>query len=39
MEKHSDPRTGDTLFHLTDIKRADPDPSLFQVPKDYNVPR
>jgi hypothetical protein len=39
MEKHSDPRTGDTLFRLTEIKRADLDPSLFQVPKDYNIPR
>jgi len=39
MEKHSDPRTGDTLFRLTQIKRAVADPSLFQVPKDYTVQR
>jgi hypothetical protein len=32
MRKHSDPRVGDTVFHLTEIKRNEPDASLFQAP-------
>jgi hypothetical protein len=37
MTKHSDPRTGDNTYRLTNINRAEPDPSLFQVPPDYTV--
>jgi hypothetical protein len=32
LRKHSDPRTGETIFHLTDIKRGEPDAALFQPP-------
>src|SRR5262245_31349343 len=32
MRKHSDPRVGETLFRLTDIKRNEPDAALFQPP-------
>ena len=32
LRKHSDPRVGDTVFRLTDIKRGEPDASLFQPP-------
>jgi hypothetical protein len=32
MRKHSDPRVGETVFRLTDIKRNEPDASLFQPP-------
>ncbi len=28
MRKHSDPRVGETVFQLTDIKRAEPDPCI-----------
>ena len=35
MRKRSDPRTGETLYHLTDIKRGEPDPALFQVPSNF----
>lgn len=35
MRKRSDPRMGETLYHLTDIKRGEPDPALFQVPSNY----
>jgi len=35
--KTSDPRFGTTLTQLTNIARAEPDPSLFQVPADYTV--
>jgi hypothetical protein len=32
MRRHSDPRVGETIFRLTDIKRNEPDASLFQPP-------
>jgi hypothetical protein len=32
LRKHSDPRVGETVFRLTDIKRNEPDASLFQPP-------
>jgi len=35
MRKRSDPRMGETTYRLTDIKRGDPDPALFQVPNSY----
>ena len=34
---NSDPRFGTTTFELTNISRAAPDPSLFQIPADYSV--
>ena len=37
MSKHSDPRMGETTYKLTNIKRGDPHPSLFQVPADYTI--
>jgi len=37
MSKHSDPRMGETIFHLTNISRAEPAASLFTVPADYTV--
>jgi hypothetical protein len=33
----SDPRMGETIMQLTEIKRAEPDASLFQVPADYTI--
>lgn len=33
--KHSDPRSGDVTMTLTQVTRADPDPSLFQIPNGY----
>jgi hypothetical protein len=35
LGKRSDPRVGDMTYRLTQIKRADPPPSLFEVPADY----
>jgi hypothetical protein len=32
LRKHTDPRVGETVFRLTDIKRGEPDASLFQPP-------
>ena len=37
MSKTSDPRFGDSVYQLTNINRAEPDPSLFTVPADYQV--
>lgn len=35
--KHSDPRSGDTVFRLDNLKREEPAPALFTVPSDYTV--
>jgi hypothetical protein len=37
MSKHSDPRTGDESFRLTNITRAEPAAYLFQVPAGYQI--
>jgi hypothetical protein len=37
MTKHSDPRSGETVFQVTNLTRSNPDPSLFQVPADYQI--
>jgi hypothetical protein len=37
MRKHTDPRQGEMVYRLTNIKRAEPDHSLFEVPADYTV--
>ena len=35
MSKHSDPRFGDQTYTLKNIVRAEPDPSLFTVPREF----
>lgn len=35
--KRSDPRMGDQTFKLTNIVRAEPDPTLFAIPPDFKV--
>ena len=37
MSRHTDPREGETVYKLTNIIRAEPDPGLFRVPADYVV--
>lgn len=37
MTRHSDPRTGDEVFKLTNVSRSEPSPVLFQVPAGYQV--
>lgn len=37
MTTHSDPRSGDVVYRLTNISRANPSPTLFQVPPEYTV--
>jgi hypothetical protein len=34
---HSDPRTGEEVFRLTNVSRVEPPSILFQVPPDYQV--
>ena len=37
MTKQSDPRTGETVFRLAGITRAEPDEFLFKVPSEYSI--
>lgn len=37
MSRHSDPRTGETTYKLTNINRTEPAKSLFEVPGDYTI--
>jgi hypothetical protein len=37
MTRHSDPRTGETTYRLTNINRTEPPKSLFEVPADYTI--
>ena len=37
MTRNSDPRTGETTYKLTNINRAEPARSLFEVPSDYTI--
>ena len=35
--RHTDPRTGESIYRLQNIVRAEPDRSLFMVPPDYEI--
>jgi hypothetical protein len=35
--RHNDPRTGETVYRLTGIKRAEPAAALFKVPEEYKL--
>ncbi|MDT7542727.1 MAG: hypothetical protein QOE33_2631 [Acidobacteriota bacterium] len=37
MTRHSDPRFGETTYRLTNISRAEPDHSLFEVPAGFKI--
>ena len=37
MTRNSDPRTGETTYKLTNINRAEPAKSLFEVPSDFTI--
>lgn len=37
LTRRSDPMAGETVYKLSNIARADPDPSLFQIPAGYTV--
>jgi hypothetical protein len=35
--RHSDPRSGETVYRLVNIVRGEPDRALFEVPADYTI--
>ena len=35
--RHDDPRTGESIYRLAALKRAEPAPDLFKVPEDYTL--
>ena len=37
MTSHHDPRSGDTIYRLTNINRSEPARSMFEVPSDYRI--
>lgn len=37
LSKHSDPRTGDSVFRIENLKREEPAPGLFVPPSDYKI--
>jgi hypothetical protein len=37
MTRHADPRSGETVYRLTNINRAEPDRSLFEIPAGYSL--
>ena len=37
LAKHTDPMMGDRVERLTNVRRGEPDPSLFQVPAGYQM--
>ncbi|MGC1436047.1 MAG: hypothetical protein WA847_09155, partial [Terriglobales bacterium] len=37
FSKRNDPRMGEQTFRLTNIVRAEPDPSLFTLPADFKI--
>jgi hypothetical protein len=37
MSRTNDPMSGETVYRLTNVRRAEPDKSLFQVPPGYTV--
>ena len=37
MTRHTDPRSGESVYRLTNIERADQPHTLFEVPADYQM--
>jgi hypothetical protein len=37
LEKQTDPRRGETVMRYTNVSRADPPRSMFEVPSDFKV--
>jgi hypothetical protein len=37
LERHSDPRYGETTYRLVNVVRGEPSPDLFQVPQGYEI--
>jgi hypothetical protein len=37
LSEHHDPRTGDVIYRLTNVRRVDQSRDLFAVPSDYTI--
>lgn len=37
LSKHNDPRSGESIYSVSNIQRGEPNASLFQVPSDYTI--
>ncbi len=37
MQKRTDPRSGETIFRVTNVSRAEPPANMFQVPAEYKI--
>ncbi len=37
LSRHNDPRAGETVFRLSNVRRTEPARSLFEVPSDYTI--
>jgi hypothetical protein len=37
MTRQADPRVGETVYKLSNLRRAEPGPQMFEVPSDYTV--
>jgi hypothetical protein len=37
MTRHSDPRTGEEVYKLTNVNRSEPSHQLFEIPADYTI--
>jgi hypothetical protein len=37
LKRHNDPRTGETVYRLTNLRLGEPGPLLFEPPPDYTV--
>jgi TonB family protein len=37
QSRRSDPRFGESTYHVTNIVRSEPDAALFQIPSDYTI--
>ncbi len=37
LTRHNDPRSGETIYRLTNTNRRDPEPALFEIPAGYRI--
>jgi hypothetical protein len=35
--RHSDPRSGENVYQLTNIRRGEPSPTMFQIPAEFTI--
>jgi hypothetical protein len=37
LSHYSDPRFGETIYRVVNLRREEPDPSLFSIPSGYRI--